>query len=392
MAMDSEILIAGGGIGGLTAALALMRQGLNVRVFEQSPALGEVGAGLTLSTGAMRSLDTLGLTPQLEQKIARTRGFPFLHYRTGRLLAGTLEPEPVSPSPPPLFGEGHMFRADLHTILADAVRAMDPNAILLGRRVASVSQTHSAAEMTLTDGAIVRGSALIGCDGVRSAVRGALWGDGEPTFTGRVAYRFLVPAEQALPYLETGGRAAVFVGPGRTVNRYLISEGRILNCVGLSKTETWSAEGWSHPASTAELLAEFAGWHPDLLALMRLAPNEGLIRWGIFQREPLETWRKGRISLLGDAAHPMLPFLGLGAAMAVEDGIVLGEAFARHTDPNEALRLYEQVRLPRTLRVFQGSMRQGEIFDTIDPDNYPPSDAPSHDPSFYTFDPQGAFD
>ncbi len=187
-------------------------------------------------------------------------------------------------------------------------------------------------------------------------------------------------------------RAAVFIGPGQTVNRYLISEGRILNCVCLSKTNAWSAEGWSQPAYTGELLAEYQGWHPDLLTLMRLAPGEGLIRWGIFQRPPLATWRKGRVSLLGDAAHPMLPFLGLGAAMAVEDGVILGQAFARHSDPNDVLQLYEDIRKPRTRRVFEGSARQGEIFDAIDPDRYPPPDAPSHNPSFYAFDPEAAFD
>ena len=390
MKPDGAILIAGGGIGGLTAALALLRRGVPVRVFEQSRELREVGAGLTLSQGAMRCLSDLGLEDAIEAMIARSNGFPFLHYRTGRLLAGAFAKD-GPPAPVERFASGHVFRADLHTLLAQAVRAIDPDAIALGRRLERFEQDENGVRVTFVDGEAVAGSALIGCDGVRSKVRAGLLGAEAPDFTGRVAYRFLLPADEGRPFLGAGGTAAVFIGPGKTFNRYLISGGTILNCVGLSKSDTWAAEGWSHPATVDQLLAEFEGWHPDVRALMARAPTGSLIRWGIFQRQPLKTWTTGRVTLLGDAAHPMLPFLGLGAAMAIEDGVVLGKAVSRSSDLAAAFQLYEQARVPRTTRVFEGSRLQGEIFDTIDPEHYPPPNTPSHDPGFYRFDPDRAF-
>lgn len=390
MTPDGDILIAGGGIGGLTAALALLRRGVGVRVFEQSRELKEVGAGLTLSQGAMRCLAGLGLEDAIEAIIARTSGFPFLHYRTGRLLAGAFATSGPQ-ARPERFAAGHVFRADLHALLARAVRAIDPGAITLDRRLDRFEQDHGGVRATFVGGDTVSGAALIGCDGVRSSVRAALLGAEAPEFTGRVAYRFLLPADEGRPFLGEAGSAAVFIGPGKTFNRYLISGGTVLNCVGLSKSDTWAAEGWSHPATVDQLLAEFEGWHPDVRALMARAPAGSLIRWGVFQRQPLKTWTTGRVTLLGDAAHPMLPFLGLGAAMAIEDGVVLGEAVSRSSDLHAALQLYETTRIPRTTRVFEGSRLQGEIFDTIDPEHYPPPNTPSHDPSFYRFDPEEAF-
>jgi salicylate hydroxylase len=385
---DVDILLAGAGIGGLAAALALLRQGFRVRVFEQAPALAEVGAGLTLSAGAVRCLAHLGLAEPVERMIVRTPGFPFLHYQTGRLLAGAL-PAPGSdrPASPPLSG-GHMFRADLHRLLAEAVRAIDPDAIALGHGLTGFSQDADAVVLAFAHGPSARGQVLVGCDGVRSVVRAGVLGEARASFSGRIAYRFLLPAEAARPHLGEAGPAAVFIGPSKTINRYLISNDRVLNFVALSRSDRWSAEGWSHPATREEMIAEFEGWHPDLLALMALAPADKLIRWGVFQHPPQETWTRGRVTLLGDAAHPMLPFLGLGAAMAIEDGVILGRAFAEADGIESALHLYQAARIPRTTRVFHGSRLQGEIFDTLDPEHYPPANAPAHDPALSAFNPE----
>lgn len=385
MDRNTRIVLAGGGIGGLTAGLALVQRGFDVRIYEQAPELREVGAGLTMSRGAMRSLDTLGITDALNERMSRTTRFPFLHYTTGEVLVETTT-NPSGSDSEARLAPGHMFRADLHNLLAEEIRAIDPDAIRLGARVEKFSEDADGVTVTFADGTTTTGDALIGCDGVRSSVRAGLFGHEDPEFTGRIAYRFLVPAAEATHLMGDAGPAAVFIGPSKTFNRYLIAGGTVLNCVAMSQTDTWADEGWSHLASREELLAEFAGWHPDILGLMKIAPADQLIRWGIFQREPRTSWTRGSVSLLGDAAHPMLPFLGLGATMAIEDGVILGRAFDELDSVAEVFAHYEAARIPRTTKVFNGSVRQGEVFDTTDPAHYPPADAPAHDRSFSDYD------
>jgi salicylate hydroxylase len=177
------------------------------------------------------------------------------------------------------------------------------------------------------------------------------------------------------------------VGHGQVFNRYLVSNGRLLNCVGLLHGQDWAEDGWNCPATVAEMVAAYQGWHPSVLALMQRAPAASLIKWGVFARAPREAWVQGRVALLGDAAHPMQPFLGLGAAMAIEDGTILGRAFAAHQDIDMALAAYERLRVPRANAVMMLSKAQGEIFRNTDPADFPPKGAPSHDPALGAFDP-----
>lgn len=379
-------IIVGGGIGGLTAALALLRAGRNVRVYEQAPVLAEVGAGLTLAKGAMQCLAGLGVAERVRAKMSLSSGFPFLHYQTGRMLAGTPPlPDSELKLPDPGMG-GHIFRADFHRILADAVREYGAHRIVLDHALVAVEQDDRQVVARFANGAQAAGEVLVGADGVRSAVRMALFGEGTPEFTGKMAYRFLVPAEVAMPLLGIGGRSCLFVGHGQVFNRYLVSDGRLLNCVGLLRSGDWTRDGWNVAATVEELLAAYAGWHPDVIRLMERAPAQGLIKWGIFARPPRDTWVLGRVALLGDAAHPMQPFLGLGAAMAVEDGAILGRAFAEKPGHAAAFAAYQRARVPRANMVMELSRRQGELFDETDPADYPPRDAPAHDPALSAFD------
>lgn len=388
MSAGPRIIVAGAGIGGLVSALGLLRAGFDVQVHEQAPALGEVGAGLTISTGGMRCLDLLGVLDDVERLISRPRGTPFLHYRTGDVLAEDLPDEPTVPD---RFAPGHIFRADFHAILVDHVRRLRPDAIALDHRLEGIDQDADRVRARFADGTTAEAEALIGCDGVRSVVRDVLFGDDDPTFSGKIAYRFLLPYADARPYLGGGDVTAQYVGPGKIFISYPISDDRLLNCVGLAASDRWVAEGWSQPATREELLEEFDGWHPDVRALMAMAPSDKLIKWGIFERPARTSWTVGRATLLGDAAHPMPPFMGLGATTAIEDGTILGRAFAESDgDVASALATYERSRLPRANRAFEASKRQGAIFDQIDPASYPPPGAPAHDPSYQQFDPLGA--
>ncbi|HWU02772.1 MAG TPA: FAD-dependent monooxygenase [Novosphingobium sp.] len=364
-----DILIIGGGIAGLTAALALQRQStpqrpLRVRLFEQAPAFGEVGAGITLSQPASRGLFWLGLQGAIEAAADIPVRAGGAHFETGERLPG---PDHMALARAageiPYFYQLH--RADLHRILSDAVMAADPATIHLGRSFAGLTQDATGVTAHFTDGSSARGDILLGADGINSAVRAQLFGAESPRFTGQVAYRFLVPAQTVRPYLHLGP-SVNYIGPNRGLLRYLIRHGELVNGVAFVRTDSWTGEGWSTPVETEELLEKFAGWCPDVQGLLQNAPREGTRKWALFDRDPLDGWTQGRVTLLGDAAHPMLPFLGLGAAMGIEDGVVLGRAIGAGADPVAALARYEATRRGRANGVLLASRRQGEIMQARD--------------------------
>jgi salicylate hydroxylase len=377
---SAKIIIAGGGIGGLTAALALLRAGFEVEVHEQAAALGEVGAGLTLGKGALQCCAALGIGAEVWRHAAPVGDYAFLHYRTGEVLARD-EPGPNGQQ------NAVIYRTDFHTILANAVCAHGPGRIHLGHRLTGLEQDDYGATARFANGNTARGDLLIGADGVRSAVRRLIFGDGEPEFTNRIAFRFMLPSDQAEQFLSPGGAACLFVGHGRVFNRYLVSNKRWLNCVALQRSREWMHDGWNHQATPGEMLAGFAEFHPSVISLMQRAPPDRLIKWGIFARPPRKDWVQGRVALLGDAAHPMQPFLGLGAAMAVEDASVLGRACAEKPTLQEALAAYAQARIPRANQIMRLSQQQGDLFDSTDPADYPPRGAPAHDASVAAYDP-----
>jgi salicylate hydroxylase len=382
-----SIAIIGAGLGGLTAALALLRDGWRVRVYEQALVLGEVGAGITVSTGAGRALQALGVGPQILAESLPVPDIAFVHFRTGELLAGRLD----GGSPPDLGFDGprHIHRADLHRILLHGVRALDPDAVVCGKTLVELSERHSGVQARFTDGEVAQADFLVGADGARSKVRACILDAEPPQFSGQIAFRCLIPRERALPFMN-GAAAVVSVGASRVFNRYLIRRGSIVNVVGIAKHDGWSEEGWNIPATVGEFRAEFQCFHPLVVGLIDEAPPDHLIKWGLFVRPPIARWSAGRVILLGDAAHPILPFLGLGAALAIEDGVVLARALKAATDHQAAFAAFQAARLPRVESVRVRSIEQGEIIQAAEPDRRSVSASPSQDAEIFDYDPTQA--
>jgi salicylate hydroxylase len=225
-------------------------------------------------------------------------------------------------------------------------------------------------------GESIEADLVIGADGSRSRVRHELFGPSDPTFTGYIAYRGLVAVE-ALPTAAERPQllhptSCISLGPGHTFTRYLIRGGRVVNFVGLAERDDWREEGWAIRSSIAELEREFAGWYEDVHTFIRATPEDQLFKWALFDREPLPRWTRGAVTLVGDAAHPMLPFLGQGAAMGIEDALVLARAIAESNSLPVALERYEAARHERTSFVMRQSRETARSYHSADVDRYRP--------------------
>ena len=384
----TKAIIVGAGMGGLAAALALHQQGAEVEVYEQAQALREVGAGLTLSSGALKCLHGLGVLDDVRRVSSVSARMPFLHYRTAQLLWGefdTAQAQAAQPLDDP-FVSRHIFRADLQNLLAAQLQARHPGAVHLAHALTAVDQDGAGVTATFANGQSARGDMLIGADGLHSVVRAAICGASPPSFTGQVAWRFLADGQRAQPFMSSG-RASVFFGPDRVFNRYPLRGGDLLNCVAIVRTPGWRGEGWSTPGDPLELADLFKGWHADVRALMSLAEPGRLVKWALAARPALPTWQDRRVALLGDAAHPMLPFLGLGAAMAIEDAAILGRAVALEAAPQAALARYEAARRPRATAVAQASVQQGLALQARDPDRFIVAQAPVATRELFDYEP-----
>jgi salicylate hydroxylase len=357
--MTLPILIIGGGIGGLTAAVALEKQGFKTQVFEQAQAVGDVGAGISLGITASKGLYSLGLREILRAASDPPKKSTALHYQTGEILGGAFADRPYDEEDRPFVNQIH--RADLFTLLKNALERLNPGALHLGHAFVRFEQDSAGVTAIFANGETRRGAALVGSDGINSKVRAQMLGNEEPRFTGRVAYRFLVPMEQASPYMTIAGSAS-YIAPRKSLLRYPVRHGTLVNCVAFVHSDSGMGEGWSQRVTSQELLSLFDDWHPDVQGLARAAPLERTAKWGIYDRDPLPAWTQGRVTLLGDSAHPMLPFLGLGAAMAIEDAVVLARACQKLPDISAALRLYENARSGRAGDILLASRHQADIF------------------------------
>ncbi|MCW7538822.1 FAD-dependent monooxygenase [Aquabacterium sp. A7-Y] len=356
--MKTKVLIAGAGIGGLTAALALLKEGFDVEVVEQARELKEVGAGLQLSANGVRALYRLGLEEALSAVASQPRGKEIRLWNTGQawklfdLGAESLQQ----------YGYPYLtlYRADLHRVLVEAVRKEKPDAIRLGTRVVDVRYQDSGVALYLDDGGTLCGDVLVGADGVHSVVRAQLIATDRPSFSGCVAWRGVIPAAE-LPARLREPVGVNWVGPGAHVIHYPLRNGELVNFVGIVERDDWQVESWTEPGSVEECQRDFAGWHEDVQTLIRSVKTP--FKWALMVREPIPNWTVGRVTLLGDAAHPTLPFLAQGAVMAIEDAYVLARCLARHPDrAAEALQLYQQARLDRTARIVRGSTDNARRF------------------------------
>jgi salicylate hydroxylase len=362
-----EILISGAGLGGLTAALALQSKGFKVRVLEQAPALGDIGAGITLAPNATRVLDALGL----EQELAAVGTVPskqaVKHFRSGDVLVAINRQDNSKERYGAAYYVAH--RADVHGVLVRAVLSNDPSCVLVSARVADVQQNGNRVTAVLADGRVVVGDVLIAADGVKSVVRDKLFSHQPPRFAGYMAWRGLVPTSQ-LPPGVIDPPADLTIAPGRMFARYLLRSGTVLNYVAIAAVEAWQEEGWTIASDPSEVQAAFAEFHAETQVIMANTKPEQCHKWGLFEHAPLTSWVHGRVALLGDAAHAMTPFMGQGAAMALEDAMILARCLSSFDDVEAALKRYQGARLERTTMVARESMIKGKAMLSSETDTY----------------------
>jgi salicylate hydroxylase len=337
MAASKHVVIVGGGIGGMTAATAIAKAGFSVTLLEAAPQFGEIGAGVTLSPNAMKGLDHIGICEDVAAAGIEPTRQRIQHWEDGRTLI------PVNrESQRAKYGAPYVtvHRADLHALL---LKAAGDAGVTLRNDAAAVSTEGTS--VILKDGTRITGDVIVGADGVKSIVRERF--ETRPAqFTGHVAWRALVPAEGAVkPLAEYPG---IHIGPGRMVTRYPVRGGKLLNMVFFARQAGWAEEGWAIPANPADLGAIYAGWCEDVQVMIEAASQVPLFKWAINARQALPDWVvDGNVTLLGDAAHAMTPFLGHGAACAIEDAVVLARALEAGSTVEEGLRRYVAARHER---------------------------------------------
>ena len=346
-----RILIAGAGIGGLAAAACLMKAGHRVEIYEQAPELAEVGAGIQISANAMHVLRHVGLGEDITRVGVRPGAYVFRLHDTGEEIQRfslSEEHERLHGAP---YTELH--RADLHDLLAAAVRSLKPNAIHLNARCATIEQTNRDVEVRFESGATAHGAYLIGADGIHSKVRALLFGADQPQFTGAVAWRGLVPIEKLPPHLQQM-QGVNWLGPHGHVLHYPVRRGELMNFISFVERDDWRIESWVTQGTKDELANDYRGWHEDVHAIIKNI--ETPYKWAMMVRGPMPRWSQGRVTLLGDACHPTLPFLGQGGVMSIEDGYIVAACLEKYFgDPAAAFARYEDIRRERTAAVVRKS-------------------------------------
>jgi salicylate hydroxylase len=353
-----NVVVVGGGIGGLFAANALIAHGLQVSVYEQAPGLGEVGAGVFLTPNSVRQLQRVGLGAAVEQRGARV-GSESRYFRDDGTPIASVQVTDSS-GWNATFG---MHRADLVEILA---AALPPGVVHIGHRCSGFEQTGDVARVSFANGAVVEGDFVVAADGIHSELRRYVTPPSRPVFHGSVAYRGVI-AHRRIPHWPTDSWL-MWLGKGKHFLTFPLRGGELINYVGFVPADQEMKESWSAPGDPDVLREEFAGWDPRIGSL--LSQVEATFRWALYDREPLPGWTRGRLTLLGDAAHPMLPHLGQGANQSIEDGMALATILAsanRATAP-AALLAYERLRRERVALVQRGARENGLRYDSANPD------------------------
>ena len=347
----NKVIVVGGGIGGLVTTLALLKNGMDVDVFEQATQLGEVGAGIQISPNGTRVLLALGLDEALRRIAVSPLRKEIRHWRTGK----TWNWYNLGAASDQRYGAPHVLlhRGDLHGMLVDAVRQLKPDAIHLGKRCVDIIRAGGHVDVQFATGEMVRAAYVIGADGIHSKIRERLFGPSRPEFTGCVAWRAVVPM-QRLPASAATMASTNWLGPRGHVLHYPIRGGELLNLLAIVERDDWQIESWTVEGTTDELANDFPGWHPDVQAIIQNI--EQPFKWALMVRGPMPQWSEGRVTLLGDACHPTLPFLGQGGVMAIEDSYVIAACLKKHfKDPANAMTRYEDIRRERTSAVVRKS-------------------------------------
>ena len=358
-----KIAIVGGGIGGLTTALALSQNSHDITVFERSAGIREIGAGVQISPNAGRLLHSLGLGAAYSEISVNPHRVVLRRWEDDSIIRATdLDESFISQHQVPL---ANVARNELVEILGNAVAARVNVTLKFSTHVVKVEPSDSSSEVILADASSQSFDIVIGADGIHSVVRPCVGGVDKPRFSGSAAYRALVPrsAVEDLP-IDVTNR----MGPDRHVVSYFIGRNRShLNLVCISPEDSWETESWTEQGPMEDLYSRFEGWSPGFLSLLGRV-EEPIFRWALYDREPLEQWGIGTTTLLGDACHPMLPFMAQGSCQAIEDAVVLARCLSdvSTSDAASALRRYEDVRQGRTAQVQTSSLMNRDLFHMVD--------------------------
>lgn len=351
-----KALITGGGIAGVTAALCLAQSGWSVDVFERAEELTEVGAGLQLSPNACRALERMGVLSALQKHASTPRFAELRSGQSGRLLYRS----ELGAAAEARWGAPylHIHRADLLDVLVKA--ALSAGARLhLGREALDAASGPDRAALHLAGGDTVEGDLLLGADGIRSRLRNVVGGGGLPRYAGQLAWRGLIPSLEVRPEAVPSG-ATVWMGAGRHLVCYPVRGGELINFIAVVDRHGWAEDGWRQQGDPNALRAAFAGWADPVPHILDAVTDCFL--WGLFERPEQAEWASGRIALIGDAAHPMKPFLAQGAGMAIEDAALLRHVLVRADGIPRALKQWEAARRPRVSRVAAQSEANGRLF------------------------------
>jgi salicylate hydroxylase len=351
-----RIAIVGGGIGGLTAALAMTQAGFSVTVYERAAELADQGAGITLAPNATRVLYHLGLGPDLEATSVTPPMTEYRHYRTGDVIMRMMTRDYRE-----IYGAPYMrlHRWDLQHAMIQRLAQTAPHALRLGSSVEQVESRDGHVTLRFANGRLEMADLVIAADGIRSTIRETLFSPAPPVFTGFVAWRGLVATADLPAHLR---ESAVAFGQGRHINRYLVRRGELLNFIAVAQRNKWEAEGWTIPAPLDEFLEEFSSFDEGTRTVISRPVLGQVFKWGLFGRPWLEEWSRGRVVLLGDAAHPMLPFLGQGGANAIEDAMILARCLKSESAPERAFALYQRTRAPRVRAATDQAAKRGERY------------------------------
>jgi salicylate hydroxylase len=354
--MSQQVIVIGAGIGGLAAALALARQGVKTRIIERAGEIREVGAGVQTGPNGFRAFARLGVSDQMDAIGFRPGAIKLLDSLTDQELSRQTLGQVFEAR----FGYPYRvaFRADVQRVLLQAALALpDLIDITLGDGFTALQQDPDGVSVLLESGATVQGAALIGADGIRSRVRSQLLREEPPLASGYIAYRAVLPAAEIPERLLTDD-VQVWVGPYHHLVCYKLRRGQLFNLVAIFRS-TRTDTGWDAAGAQSELIAGFAGASPTVRELLMQIRDWKV--WVLYDRDPEPGWSEGRATLLGDAAHPMLPYLAQGACMAIEDAVVPGDQFAKAPTIPEAFAAYERLRYPRTTAVQLAARRAGVV-------------------------------